>query len=147
MAAKATIVKRIPQAHTFVLSLGKDTDKDTDNGNESLKAKGSKGKKIRPVTIAKPGWFWKGVRKGDVVQFVPNTRLTNTGATVKIVFHSKDGLQGYPLKDKEINSSAFHLVVSNTRKFKPDCHIRMADGTVHGYVLADGPIPCTKIPC
>ena len=137
MASKAA-VRTVPQAVTYTLFLKPAT--------ATTKKVTKTNKDIFRVRLGNKKKFWCGVRKGDLVQFIPDPKIKG-GGRVEVEFEPEHGASGLPLAIERVQSTAFHLVVSNMRRFHVECYITTPDGVRHGGYLDDGGHPCPLSAC
>jgi hypothetical protein len=129
-----------PKAHTYKLILQPYTDTDKPMGKSEKTTAKRKTFKVQIPTNS----FWKGVRKGDVVQFIPDPKLK--GASVEVRFAPSVASGTLPLKVTRIQSTSFHKVVSNTRRFSAMCYVKTSSGDKWGG-YDEGKKPCTGPGC
>jgi hypothetical protein len=115
-----------PKTHTYKLYLVPDKDPS----------------KPSHVKIRAPQDFFRGVKVGDQVQFIPDPDAPELeGAKVEVEFESKDGKEKSPFEVGRIQSASFHEFKHAISDFTTMCYLTTSDGVRHGYD-EDGQHPC-----
>lgn len=138
MAARAVVKTQAPQKITFTLGL-KPPDKDD-------KEKVKKGEKPKPGVTLRRRDSWKNVKIGDLVQFVPDPKLSRVTIRVRFVGGEHSDTPKSPFDVNMIRSTTFHTVVNQHRKFWVRCFIVNSDGVSIGYDDG-GKVVCDNPPC
>jgi len=117
-----------PKTHTYKLYLVADKDP----------------KKPSHVKLRGPEDFFRGVKVGDQVQFIPDPDVAELeGAKVEVEFNSTDSTGTSPFEVHRIQSTGFHEFKNPTPNFTAECYLTTRDGTRHGYDT-DGSHPCSN---